>query len=108
MRLTMPTPAPDPGKVRLLHGPYTAPAVKRGDRVNDLARDCEVIVTTWTDVPISWPRAKRAGRGAPSLLVDEELARAVRTESAAAVMYWWRVSVKVVWKWRIALGVDKV
>jgi hypothetical protein len=32
-------------------------------------------------------------RSAPGLLVDEELARAIRTESAATVGHSWRVSV---------------
>jgi hypothetical protein len=40
-------------------------------------------------------------------LVDEELARAVRHESAAAVRFWWEVSVGVVWKWRKTLGVTR-
>jgi hypothetical protein len=39
--------------------------------------------------------------------VTEELARAVRTESAAAVCYWWGVSEGVVWRWRKALGVTR-
>jgi hypothetical protein len=47
-------------------------------------------------------------RSHPSLLVDEELARAVRQESAAAVRYWWGVSAGVVWRWRKALGVTKI
>jgi hypothetical protein len=46
-------------------------------------------------------------RGHPSLLVDEELARAIRTEAAAAVMFWWGVSVGVVWRWRKALDVTR-
>jgi hypothetical protein len=37
--------------------------------------------------------------------VAEELARAVRTESAAAIRDWWGVTVGVVWRWRKALGV---
>jgi hypothetical protein len=40
-------------------------------------------------------------------LVTEELARAVRTESAAAICYWWGVSEGVVWRWRKALGVTR-
>jgi hypothetical protein len=35
------------------------------------------------------------------------MARAVRTESAAAVRFWWGVSVGVVWRWRRALGVTR-
>jgi hypothetical protein len=37
-------------------------------------------------------------------LVDEELARAIRHESPAALKYWWGVGSKVVWKWRKALA----
>jgi hypothetical protein len=50
------------------------------------------------------------GRGevAPSLLVDEELARAIRNESALAVRHWWRVSMGVVARWRKALGVGRM
>jgi hypothetical protein len=64
------------------------------------------VFTSWTDAPISWPRALPVGeKGHPGLLVDDELARAVRTESAVAVMHWWGVGVGVVWRWRKALGV---
>jgi hypothetical protein len=60
-----------------------------GDRATCLFKDCLVYVTGWTDAPISWPRCLPVGeRGHPSLLVDDELARAVRTEAAAAVMFW--------------------
>jgi hypothetical protein len=34
------------------------------------------------------------------MLVDEELARAVRTDSALAVMYWWGASQSAVHNWR--------
>jgi hypothetical protein len=43
--------------------------------------------------------------GGSSRLLDDRLARPVRSESAAAVAYWWRVSPGVVWRWRKALGV---
>ncbi len=96
-------------RVALLHGPYRAPALGKGDRAFCLFRDCEVVVTSWTDAPISWPRCRSVDhrRSAPSLLVDEELVRAVRSESAAAVVHWWRVSAFVVWRWRRAFAVTK-
>jgi hypothetical protein len=95
-------------RVKLLFGPYQAPALRQGDRATCLYRGCEVIVTSWTAAPIPWPRCCRAeGRGHPSLLVNEELARAIRNESALAVRYWWRVSGKIVWRWRRALAVDR-
>jgi hypothetical protein len=37
-------------------------------------------------------------------LVDDELARAIRQESAAAIKYWWGVGSNAVWKWRQALA----
>jgi hypothetical protein len=47
-------------------------------------------------------------RSHPSLLVNEELARAVGCEAAAAVCFWWGVSAGVVWRWRKALGVGRI
>jgi hypothetical protein len=66
-----------------------------------------VVVTSWTDARISWPRCKRQGKSHPSLLLDDELACAVRTESAAAVAYWWRGSPTVVKAWRKLLEVTR-
>jgi hypothetical protein len=97
-------------RVALLHGPYQAPALRKGDRATCLYRDGEVVITSWTDAPIPWPRCRSVEhrRSAPGLLVDDELLRAIRTESAAAVMHWWKVSVSVVWCWRRAFGVTKI
>jgi hypothetical protein len=68
-----------------------------------------VVVTSWTSACISWPRCLPvASKGHPGLLLDDELARAVRTESAAAVRYWWGVSHGVVERWRKFLDVDRV
>jgi hypothetical protein len=38
-------------------------------------------------------------------LVNAELVLAIRTESAVALRYWFRVTVGVVWKWRQTIGV---
>jgi hypothetical protein len=96
-------------RVRLLHGPYKVPRLRRGDRAFCLFRDCDVVVTGWTDARISWPRCRPLDvpRSHPSLLVNEELARAIRHESAAAVRFWWNVSEGVVHRWRKALGVTR-
>jgi hypothetical protein len=79
------------------------------DRATCLYRDCDVRVTGWTDAPISWPccRPLAVPRSQPSLLVDQELARAIRYESAAAIMRWWGVSDGMVNRWRKAFGVGR-
>src|SRR5262245_60427977 len=41
-----------------LFGTDTAPAVKVGDRVDCLFRDCLCEVTSWSDAPIPWPRVQ--------------------------------------------------
>jgi hypothetical protein len=41
------------------------------------------------------------------LLVEEELARAIRVESSLAIQFWWGVSQHLVWVWRKALGVPR-
>jgi hypothetical protein len=96
-----------PDKVRLLFGPYRPPRLKRGRRATCLYRDADVVITGMSDGRIPWPRccSLAGGGGGSGLLVDEELARAVRGESAAAVMYWFGVSCSTVWLWRKALGV---
>lgn len=90
----------------LLGAPYTAPFAVAGFQTTCLFRDCEVVVTSWTDAPTPWPRCRALHlRGGSGLLVTDELVRAVRTESAQAVMAWWGVSSGVVWRWRKAFGV---
>jgi hypothetical protein len=95
--------------VTLLFGPDRALAVKRGDRSQCLYRDATVVSTRWTDAPLPWPRCRpldSSGAGS-GLLVDEELARAVRHESAAGVAFRWGVSPWAVCRWRKALGVTR-
>jgi hypothetical protein len=97
-------------RTRLLFGPYKAPRLRRSDRAACLFRDRDVIVTGWTDARIAWPLAMPAGPGRvgrPTLLVDEELARAIRHESAAALCHWWGASSKLVSRWRKALRVGR-
>jgi hypothetical protein len=99
----------DRERVRLLFGPYQAPPVKRGERALCLFRDALVVVTSWTDAPIPWPRCRALDSpgGGSGLLVDEELMRAVRHESAAALRWWWRASETAVYHWRKALGIGR-
>ncbi len=40
---------------KLLGAPYRPPALRVGDQATCLYRDCDVIVTGWTDALISWP-----------------------------------------------------
>src|SRR5262245_31860001 len=97
-----------PQKIPLLHGPYTPPDVRRGDRVFCLIRDCLVVVKRWHRAPISWPMGRamwpNAGVG---YTVDDELARALMCESAASVQYWFGISGTTVAKWRGALEVTR-
>jgi hypothetical protein len=95
-------------KVQLLFGPYRAAALRRGDRAFCLARDCDVVITSWTAARISWPRCRSLEKhGGSGVLLDEELARAVRHESATAIMYWWGVGHGTVRWWRRTLGVKR-
>jgi hypothetical protein len=67
-----------------------------------------VAITGWSDARISWPRCHALGRrGGSGLLVDEELARAVRLESSLALQYWFSICEETVWRWRQILGVPK-
>jgi hypothetical protein len=99
----------DPERAKLLFGPYKAPPLKRGDRTACLFRDCTVVITGWTDARIPWPRCRTLDGpgGGSGLLVDDELARAVRHESAGAVKHWWGASGTAVHNWRKALGVTR-
>jgi hypothetical protein len=91
-----------------VQGPYQAPALRRGDRTTCIYRDAEVVITSWTDARISWPRCQRVGiRGGSGVLVDEELLRAIRNESSAALQYWFGVSEFTVWNWRKKFGVAR-
>jgi hypothetical protein len=93
---------------KLLHGPYNPPALRRGDRTQCLYRDTEVVITSWTDARIPWPRCRAIGvRGGSGLLLTEELVRAIRTECAEAIKHWFGVSANAVWNWRKAFDVAR-
>lgn len=93
---------------RLLHGPYVVPRFKRGDRQTCLYRDADVFITSWSSGRISWPLCRTVGSrgGGLGVWVNDELARAVRSESAAAIQYWWGVTGTTVCCWRKALGAN--
>src|SRR4051812_37437437 len=54
----MPRPPRLPESTDLVGGPYDAPGVGVGARVDCLFRDGVCLVTSWTDAPISWPRCR--------------------------------------------------
>jgi hypothetical protein len=94
---------------KLLQGPYIPPALRRGDRTDCLYRGTEVIITSWTDAPIAWPRCRAVGvRGGSGLLITAELVRAICTESSLAITLWWGVRAETVWRWRNAFGVTRL
>jgi hypothetical protein len=96
-------------RYKLLFGPYKPPPFKPGDVAFCYIRDYPVVVIGWSQARIPWPRClplrpPRHGRG---LLIDDELARAILHESAAAVAHWWGLHQSTVLNWRKALGVNR-
>jgi hypothetical protein len=95
-------------KVKLLGGPYRPPALERGQITTCLFRKQVVVILGWSNAPIPWPICKKPGRGGgQGLLADEELLRAIRTESALALAYWWGMTTAQVWRWRKAFGIGR-
>src|SRR6266446_3512719 len=88
-------------RFRLYFGPYEPPS-------EEGFLFCEikglVKVGRWSDGLIPWPRCGERGR-AHSLILCDDLVRAVKKESAQAVAYHWGVSIGTVVRWRRALGV---
>lgn len=98
----MPRP-PDPPPC--FFGPYTPPAHRVGDWVDHPLRGRAVkikglIATTWGP----WPAVQSGPVLAP--LVDAELLRAIRSESAEAVAYHWRVYNRTASRWRREAGIE--
>jgi len=88
---------------KLLYGPYHPPRVRRGD-----VTFCElrgtVKVGGYSDGPIPWPVKWQS----KSIILCGDLIRAVNMESEKAVAFHWGVCYQTVWKWRKALGTQKM
>lgn len=85
-----------------LHGTYSTPRYRLGQRVECEARGTVQIVGTSAG-RIPWPIGRK-GRSV-SLVIYGDLYRAIQAESPTAVAYHWGVSVRVVSRWRSALGI---
>src|SRR5262245_36760597 len=100
---------PDPEPVKLLHGPCAAPMLLIGARATCLYRDCDVVIVGRTTARVPWPLCRNRERptGQASVLVNEDLARAIRCESGLALRHWFGVSGATVVRWRRALAVPR-
>src|SRR5262249_7625408 len=71
-----------PENAKLLFGPYEPPPLQKGDRATCLSRDADVVITSWSDGRISWPRCRALGhRGGSGLLVCAALGPQARALS---------------------------
>ena len=89
---------------RFEFGPYQAPLVAVGDKVTCARLGC-VAVAGWTQGPFPWPTCQI--NGPHSLILFDDLERAVAMESANAVAIAWGVSRATVYSWRKTLGVAR-
>lgn len=99
-------PLPDDERFCLVGGPYLAPDVRPGDWLEDAERGSVQVGGYTQTARIPWPRLKKTGRA--SLILCGDLIRAIQTESALAIGYWWGVSGFVIARWRKVLGIDQV
>ena len=88
--------------IRFECGPYYPPAVQIGDMV-ECARFGVVRVIAWSEGPLPWPLCSTGGTR--SLILFEDLERAVRAESRLAVALAWGVSKPTITEWRRHLEV---
>jgi len=104
---TIVTPMNDRDRFKLI-GTYKTPRVRIGTVLTCEARDCDVVVTGYSDGRIPWPRGrKRQAGGGAGFVVFGGLSDAIRIESNLAVSHWFGVDRKVVTKWRRALQVAR-
>src|SRR5262245_57459197 len=83
-------------------GPYQTPWFNYGASVKCIVHGY-VTITRISDGRIPWPMCTQ--RGGYSLVLFEDLCRAVECEAACAVGYWFGVSTWMVRKWRRVLNV---
>src|SRR5262245_14223375 len=88
----------------LRFGPYRTPQFHYGTTVKCMVNG-GVTISGISDGRIAWPMITR--QGGRSLVLYEDLARAVACEAACAVAHWFGVSTWTVRKWRRALGVPE-
>jgi hypothetical protein len=94
----------------LLAGPYTTPRLRKGDRAFCFFQDTDVVVTSWKQGRIPWPRCRPIDAErwrSSSVLVNDEVLRAIQTESSLPIHYWWGVSPTIIGKWKAAFGVHR-
>jgi hypothetical protein len=70
-----------------LLGTYQTPRVRIGRVPACEARDCDAMVTRYSDARIPWPIGRRQGSSGRGLILFGELIEAVRRESNQAVAY---------------------
>lgn len=88
----------------LLFGPYTPPLCDVGDWLDD-AYYGRIEVRGFMEAPLAWPVGRKKGPKAP--ILTPELVRAVQSESAYAVAYWWGISISQVQNYRRWLSVPR-
>jgi hypothetical protein len=88
-------------RYQLLRGPNEPPRTRRGGHLF-CERRGTVKVGGYSDGPIPWP----VKWGSRSLILCGDLIDAVKQESEVAVGHHWGVCIKVVQRWRRALGVE--
>ena len=92
----------------LIGGSYIAPACEPGSTLVCSLKGRQR-VGGLTEAPIPWPySAERAGGSGRSLIVCDDLIKAVQVESVQAICHHWGVGRKVVGEWRKALGVGRM
>jgi len=97
---------PKAKRLALLQGPYRTPDVEVGAEIACLFNG-KAKVCGWGSGKIRWPLIRVGHGGMGAYPMTDELARAVRSESEAAICHWWGVGSTTVAKWRRKLNVPQ-